>query len=184
MDSRSRKRKADVAPADHKGGGSGSAHRSLQPRLTSTAGGALSTASPSSASSSRAPLKLTQLQREQAAEQRRAQRQYQMAAQQRDKRAHNRARSKQLKENAEAAEAVAAAATAGPKDPVHWESVDTKHRNKHLLLLTKEKHAAELAKSNSTGNKRSGMGASCRCIAFKTVRCIIALKGRARTHPV
>jgi hypothetical protein len=153
------------------------------------------------ASSSRATLKLTQQQRQQAAKQQQAQRQLQMAAKQRDKRAHNRARIKQLKENAEAAEALVAAASAatasaaaaaavppsaavivptaaisaspstatvasvavaavaaGLKDPAHWEPVDPTHGNKHLLLLTKEKHSAELAEVEQHWQQTNGQG--------------------------
>jgi len=160
MSSHGRKHKPlDVAAANYKGGGGdASAQRSVPLRLISTARGALSTSpSVSIASFSRAPLKPTQQQRQQAAEQRRWQRQLQMAAKQRDKRAHNRARIKQLKEKAEAAEA-AAAATVGPKDPALWEAVDTTHENKHLLLLTKEKHSAELAELEQHWQNTQGQG--------------------------
>jgi hypothetical protein len=49
-------------------------------------------------------------------------------------------------------------ATAEPPLSRHWEPVDTAHGNKHLLLLTKEKHAAELAELEKHWQQTHGSG--------------------------
>jgi hypothetical protein len=87
-----------------------------------------------------------------------------MAEEQRKKRAQHRAQLKQQKAQAAAAAAAAkaaaakAAAAAAHKDPAHWEAVNGAHGNKHLVQLTEEKHAAELAAVKRHWKKTKGVG--------------------------
>jgi hypothetical protein len=148
----SRKRKADVAFATQGGGnngGGGSVQRSLRPRLNSTAVRASSStpvaAVPSTGTGSvvSSAFKLAQ-QRQQAAELRQQQQQRKRAEKQRNERTLHRARIKQL--------------AAALKDPAHWEAVDTKHGNKHLVRLTKGKHGAELGEVEQHWQNTQGHG--------------------------
>jgi hypothetical protein len=54
--------------------------------------------------------------------------------------------------------ALVAPAVGEPPLPQHWETVDTTHGNKHLLLLTKQKHLDELTEVEKHWEQTDGQG--------------------------
>ena len=58
----------------------------------------------------------------------------------------------------EATAAEAAAAAAAASESAHWEPIDPAHGNRHLLLLTEQKHADELAEVKQHYASTGGIG--------------------------